>query len=260
MALTVASPDIDPKAVAQKVPGVSLSDASIAWTGGAISLDVPKEGSFQFKPRPKFAKVEPVKIAPRKPGGEDGEKHPLVGKPAPDFKFVMLDGAGKTKSVSKADLKGKVVLIDFWATWCGPCMLELPELAKVIAAYDASKKPKDKDLVIVALSQDADEDEEATDVRKLVEQTLKKQDIQLERGETGKIGLDPSQKVGKAFGVEGIPTVVLIDRDGKIQSVHVGYSPDVAEKLVADIDAVLAGDSLAKPETLKKGDKNAAEK
>ena len=124
---------IDPKAVAEKVPGVSLSNAEIAWTSGPIAVNVPKEGSFTFQARPKFAKVEPVKISQKKAGEDDGEKHPLVGKPAPDFKFAMLDGPGKTKTVAKADLKGKVVLIDFWATWCGPCMLELPELAKVAA-------------------------------------------------------------------------------------------------------------------------------
>ena len=174
-----------------------------------------------------------MKISQKKAGEDDGEKHPLVGKPAPDFKFAMFDGPGKTKSVSKADLKGKVVLIDFWATWCPPCMLELPELAKVAAAYAGSKKPMDKDLVIVALSQDADEN--PADVRKLIETTLKKQDINLECGETGKIGLDPTQKVGKAFGVEGIPTLVLIDRDGLVQSVHIGYDPEIAGILTADL-------------------------
>ncbi len=249
---------IDPKAAAQKVPGVSLSDAAIAWTSGPSALDVPKEGSFRFKPLPKFAKVEPVKISQKKAGADEGEKHPLVGKPAPDFTFTMLDGPGKTKKVSKTDWKGKVVVIDFWATWCGPCMLELPEIAKVAAAYADSKKPKDKDLVIIALSQD--ENEDLADVRKLIENTLQKQDIDLERGETGKIGLDPTRKAGKAFGVEGIPTVVLIDRDGLVQSVHVGYSPDIAEKLTAEIDAVLEGSPLHKGETLKKSNKTGAEK
>ena len=58
-----------------------------------------------------------------------------VGKPAPDFTLTLLDGPGKTKTVTKAELAGKVVVIDFWATWCGPCMKELPEIQKLIDSY-----------------------------------------------------------------------------------------------------------------------------
>jgi thiol-disulfide isomerase/thioredoxin len=62
-----------------------------------------------------------------------------VGKPAPDFSLTLLDGPGKVKTITKAELAGKVVLIDFWATWCGPCLMELPEIQKLIENYGESR-------------------------------------------------------------------------------------------------------------------------
>ncbi len=156
----------------------------------------------------------------------------------------MLDGPGKTKTITRAELAGKVVLIDFWATWCGPCLMELPEIQKLVETLAGSKK----DVLIVALSQD-DHPAEISEVRKLVEKTLSTKKINLAGSPIARIALDPSNSVGRAFEVEGYPTLVIIDGKGIVQSAHVGFNPDAAEplhkSLSREIDAILAGKRIS---------------
>jgi hypothetical protein len=102
-----------------------------------------------------------------------------------------------------------------------------------------------KDVRVVAVSQDS-EPAELSEVRKLVEQTLRERKITLTGNPVGQIGLDPSGTIGTAFEVEGLPTLVLLDAKGTVQSVHVGFSPDIREQLASEIDNLLAGKSLFK--------------
>jgi thiol-disulfide isomerase/thioredoxin len=237
---------IDPSQLAKSAPpGQTLSIDQFGWTSGAVSTKVPADRSFAFVAPNGFTPIEGVKE--QTGGGAPAPQYAVqekLGKPAPDFSLTLLDGPGKTRTMSKADLAGKVVLIDFWATWCGPCLMELPEIQKLIEHYTEAKK----EVIIVALSQDS-EPQEISEIRKLVKKTLADKKINLTAGTAGRIGLDPSNAVGKAFDVEGYPTLVILDGKGNVQSAHVGYNPDAAEplhkSLATEIDALLAGKSLA---------------
>jgi len=107
--------------------------------------------------------------------------------------FTLTDLTGK--SWHFRDLKGKVVLVNFWATWCPPCRKEMPDLQ---ALYD---KYKDKGFLVLSIS-----DEETAKVSPFI----------VERQITYPVLLDPGRKVNDAFGVEGIPKSFVYDRDGKL--------------------------------------------
>jgi thiol-disulfide isomerase/thioredoxin len=220
--------------------GQELKVDRFGWSSGAVSTQVAKDRSFAYAAPKDFAKVDSLLE-------KQEEQHPTdkaVGKPAPDFTLTLLDGPGKTKTLKKAELAGKVVVIDFWATWCGPCLMELPEIQKLIDSYADSKK----EVLVVALSQD-DDPSELSALRKLVEKTLADKKINLTGNSIGQIGLDPSKSVGSAFGLEGYPTLVILDGRGIVQSVHVGFNPQAAEPLhktlAKEIDTLLEGKSLA---------------
>jgi len=107
--------------------------------------------------------------------------------------FTLTDLQGKPWHLR--DLKGKVVLVNFWATWCPPCRKEMPDLQ---ALYD---KYKDQGFVVLSIS-----DEEMAKVSPFI----------AERKITYPVLLDPGRKVNDAFVVEGIPKSFVYDRDGKL--------------------------------------------
>lgn len=242
---------LDPKGLASRVPTEGeLAEMGLAWTSGPIATEAPARSPFAFQAPAGYERIEAAK--PKVAAAE--ARNPLVGKPAPDFTLTVLDGAGKTKKVTRADLAGKVVLLDFWATWCPPCLAELPEIQKLAEELALAKKAE---VAIVAVSQDR-EPEDGPTARKLVEGLLESKKLDLAKGPIARVALDPEQAVGDAFGVQALPTVVLLDAKGVVQAVHVGYSEDVKDVLMDEIVRLLEGKTLVDPKAAEADEKGQA--
>ena len=126
------------------------------------------------------------------------EDLPEAGRPAPDFALPDLDG----NTVRLSDFSGRPVVLNFWATWCAPCRLEMPELARAMVDY------ADRDLMVLAINQD----ETAEQVG----------DFLTEVGLTLPALLDAGGEVGAAYGAFFLPTTVIVGPDGIVGAVHRG--------------------------------------
>jgi len=126
----------------------------------------------------------------------------LVGRQAPDFSASTLDG----RTVSLADYRGqKNVLVTFWASWCGPCRLEMPALTK----FYKENHGADSEFEILSVSIDDDTQDAAS--------FAAKQNLNFP------VLLDPKHKIATDYEVQGIPTMFVIGKDGKITHGHLGY-------------------------------------
>lgn len=181
------------------------------------------DADFVFTPQPGDRKVETevglTGSASSRSGGFG--RFELSGKQAPDFSVKLLDG----NTFQLSAHTGSVVLIDFWATWCGPCVRALPEMRALHELYGTNG------LVVVGVSRDKEDSEDK--VRKMVE----------EKGLAYPVGID-TQEIGEAYKVRGIPCLVLVDQKGVVQGRKVGFGAGGLEALKKDIETVLAGKSL----------------
>jgi peroxiredoxin len=141
-----------------------------------------------------------------------GDTKALKGKPAPDFTLKTLDG----KEVTLSDQKGSVVLMDFWATWCGPCKASLPHVQKL----SADKELAAKGLKVWAVN--------AHEEKNKVSAFTKENSYSFE------IPLDAKGATMKEYMVQGIPTTVIVGRDGTIKNVFIGFGGEESAKQIDD--------------------------
>jgi peroxiredoxin len=127
--------------------------------------------------------------------------HAAAPVPATDFTLPSRDGG----TLRLSDLKGQVVMINFWATWCGPCRQEMPLLQQLYGKYE----PLGFTLLGVNVEPDSAPAQE----------WLRKVPV------TFPVLFDRDNKVSAQFGVEAMPSTVLIDRQGNVRHVHRGYKP-----------------------------------
>ncbi|NLX98484.1 MAG: redoxin domain-containing protein [Rhodopirellula sp.] len=145
----------------------------------------------------------------------------MLGKPAPDFKFVDLDG----NEVTPKSLEGKIAVLDFWATWCGPCRMSLPLVEKVYDQFKDNDKVK-----FLAVSVD---DLNVTDQK--LRDTFTELKVNLP------IGRDPEQHVGRSFQTMSIPAMFLIGPTGLVQHSEAGVRPAMDVELADRLAELVAG-------------------
>ena len=134
-----------------------------------------------------------------------------IGRPAPAFNLANLDG----RKVSLDQFKGKVVMLDFWATWCGPCRMTMPLLENLQKEYANT-------IILLAINL-----QEPGDIVK---------DYMRQHNLHSQVLLDEEGAVGQTYGAEAIPMQVLIDKQGIVRDVMTGFNPRMATRLRSEIE------------------------
>ena len=135
--------------------------------------------------------------------------------PAPEFKLANRSGG----ELSLSGLKGQVVMINFWASWCGPCRKEFPALDQIYSKY----KPMGFQMVAINV------ESEKADAERFLGQTPV----------SFPILFDPDNKVSGNYGVSAMPTTFLVDRQGRLRWQHRAYKPGDEAKYIEQIRAML---------------------
>lgn len=174
-----------------------------------------------------------VAMRPDRPDFGEGSTHPGVGQPMEDFELTPLVRADSPLKL--ADLRGKVVLLNFWGTWCGPCRIEFPHLMEL-----NERLQKETDFRFIPVScGPAGPDLDTEALRSPTEAYLDSLNFEIptysDRGAGARLGLIKAAKLSSF----GFPTTVLLDRDGTIQGLWSGYRPNVEVEMEAMIRDVL---------------------
>ena len=186
-------------------------EMSLVCSEWEVDADLPDE-VFKFTPPPGVERSTSLGPSASSPSTPD----PMVGQPAPQFTLDLLDGG----QVNIADHMDKdVVILDFWATWCGPCRRAMPIIVEVANEYE------DQGVVFYGVN--------------LRESPEKIRRFLAEEGLELAVALDSKGEVGDQYGADAIPRTVIIGKDGIVRFVHIGFSPDLKETLTADLDSLM---------------------
>lgn len=140
-----------------------------------------------------------------------------VGDDAPSFRARTLNGS---ETISNTDLEGKVVFVDFWASWCPPCLKSLPEFETLQTSFSGRD-----DVVVLAINLDENPQDAKDFINKI--------DVSY------KILADKEGVIPESFGVNAMPTSYIIDKSGVIRYVHSGYKSGDVQKIKAEIEKLL---------------------
>ena len=150
--------------------------------------------------------------------GDSGPKKAKVPKEVPDFSLTSLDG----ELLTKDNLKGKVVLLDFWATWCAPCRAAIPHLINLHETY------KDQGLEVIGVSLDQGDQSDVVDF-------VKRNHIAYP------VALGTNNPITKDIGnITSLPTIILLSKQSDIEFKVVGFNAEIANKLESKLKKLLA--------------------
>ena len=164
--------------------------------------------------KPSFLRLTHVLMALVLAGAASVAGAAAVGTAAPDFTLKALEGP----NMRLQEQRGKVVLVNFWATWCGPCRKEMPHLNRIAEKYRASG------LVLLGVNVDDDARNAAETAAKL--------------GVKFPVLLDTDKKVSRLYDLNSMPSTLVIDRNGRVRFLHRGYQDgyeDLYDKQIRDL-------------------------
>ena len=139
----------------------------------------------------------------------------MTGKQAPDFALKSSTG----ENLRLSEYRGEVVMVNFWATWCGPCRQEMPLLEELFSRYER--------VGFTLLGVNIDDD------------PRRAMQMAKELGVTFPVVFDDRKEVSRLYDVNAMPVTVLVDKEGRVRHVHHGYKPGYEEKYLSQVRSLL---------------------